>query len=100
MTIEKLAAALKGARGRPEDAEGVTIVEDGEWTQEHKYQTCFTVVEFCGELFGILRSRSGSYHSDWHYSDVDVYPVEEKEQTKVVVAYPVTGEPVSVPVGY
>lgn len=94
-----LAALLKEDRWF-EDFEDLTIVQEGDWTQDHKYQTCETVVDFKGHLFEIQQSRSGSYHTDWFYSDTQVVPVERHEETKVIVTYKATGKGVSVPGEY
>lgn len=50
-----------------EEIDGCKIVEQSEWTQEHKYQYMYIVFEFDGKFYSLSRSRSGSYHSDWHY---------------------------------
>lgn len=47
------------------------IVEEGEWTQEGKYQEAEHIVKHgpSGRHFCISQSRSGSYHSDWYYGE-------------------------------
>lgn len=96
MTAQKLASAFKEADQFLDDVEGLEIVEQGEWTQDHKYQSCETIVRFEGDLYSVHQSRSGSYHSDWHYGDTYFYPCERREETKVVVTYKEIGAPVEV----
>lgn len=52
------------------DMEGWEEAEEGDWTQDHKYQMCENVIRHIesGRCFQISASRSGSYHSDWYYS--------------------------------
>lgn len=91
MTAQKLADAYKAAEQFLDDVEGLEIVEKGEWTQDHKYQSCETIVSFEGSLYAVQQSRSGSYHSDWHYDTTYFVPVERHEETKVVVSYKENG---------
>lgn len=83
-----------------EDFEGLKIIQDNGWTQDHKYQNREIVVEFKGHLFEIQENRSGSYHTDWYYGDIEVYPVERHEETKVIVSYPANGPSTTVPGRY
>lgn len=96
MTAQKLADAFKEADQFLDDVEGLEVVEQGEWTQDHKYQSCETIVRFDGALYSVQQSRSGSYHSDWHYGTTYFYPCERHEETKVVVTYKANGAPVEV----
>lgn len=50
--------------------EGWEAVDDGEWTQDGKYQSCSRIVKHTesGRCFCVNAGRSGSYHSDWYYS--------------------------------
>jgi hypothetical protein len=65
-----------------EDIEGIEIVEEDDWTQEHKYQYKDTYFKYKDHFFCLSESRSGSYHTDWYYNEPDVYEV--KRITKVV----------------
>lgn len=63
------------------------VVEDGEWTQDHKYQHKESVVKHVptGKFYHYEISRSGSPFTDWYYSYEDGdYPdlveVEKKER--------------------
>lgn len=96
---QELADLLKEDRWF-EDFEGLKIVQEGHWSQDHKTQSCETVVSFKGEFFEIQQSRSGSYHTDWYYSDTYVLPVERVEVTKVIVTYPAIGKGLTVPGEY
>ena len=46
------------------------VVEDGEWTQDHKYQYKESVVKHIptGKFYLYGVSRSGSPFTDWYYS--------------------------------
>lgn len=66
------------------------VVEDGEWTQDHKYQYKESVVKHIptGKFYQYEVSRSGSPFTDWYYSYEDGdYPtlceVVQKERTIV-----------------
>ena len=63
------------------------LVEDGEWSQDHKYQHKESVVKHVptGKFYHYEISRSGSPFTDWYYSYEDGdYPdlveVEKKER--------------------
>ena len=63
------------------------LVEDGEWTQDYKYQHKESVVKHVptGKFYHYEISRSGSPFTDWYYSYEDGdYPdlveVEKKER--------------------
>ena len=63
------------------------LVEEGEWTQDHKYQHKDSVVKHkpTGKFYHYEISRSGSPFTDWYYSYEDGdYPdlveVEKKER--------------------
>lgn len=66
-------------------------VKSGEWTQNHKSQYRETIyyskrhdVYVC-----VNESRSGSYHSDWHYDEPDVILVHKQERvvTKTITEW-------------
>lgn len=65
--------------------EGFNVVEEGDWTQEHKYQNAEHIVLHVasGRHFILNQGRSGSYHSDWYYSET--YLTEVKQVTETVV---------------
>ncbi|WP_426101496.1 hypothetical protein [Pseudomonas sp. PSPC3-3] len=56
-----------------EDHPDLEQVEEGEWTQDHKYQQCDFIVKHLatGKFYSFYVSRSGSYHTDWYYSYED-----------------------------
>lgn len=68
------------------DMDGWDIVEEGDFTQDHKYQYCTNVIRHIesGRCFEVSCSRSGSYHTDWYYT-YDSDPVEVKQVEKVTV---------------
>jgi hypothetical protein len=55
----------------PDDFE---IFEDGDWTQEYKDQLTTDVVKHLptGRHFEVHQQRSGSYHTDWYYSQAEL----------------------------
>jgi len=59
------------------------MVDEGDWTDEGKYQNCEMIVEKNGQYFAIALGRSGSYYTDWYYDEPECYPVERKEITTV-----------------
>lgn len=67
--------------------EGLTILQDGDWVQEHKYQFRTSIVEYEGKTYGINESRSGSYHTDWYYDDPSVDEVEKKEEIVTITKW-------------
>ena len=63
------------------------VVEEGEWTQDHKYQHKESVVKHVptGKCYHYEISRSGSPFTDWYYSHEDgdfpdLTEVEKKER--------------------
>lgn len=67
------------------DIHGWEYAEEGDFTQDHKYQYASHVIRHIksGRCFEVSCSRSGSYHSDWYYT-YDSDPVEVKSVEKVV----------------
>ena len=66
------------------------VVEDGEWTQDHKYQYKESFVKHIptGKFYQYTVSRSGSPSTDWYYSyELGDYPelceVTQEERTIV-----------------
>ncbi|HEY5631203.1 MAG TPA: hypothetical protein VIR31_03680 [Nitrososphaeraceae archaeon] len=54
-------------------------VEDGEWTQDYKYQHKATVVKDDeGNHFMLSNNRSGSPFTDWEYGQPSIYQVVPK----------------------
>lgn len=97
--IDALAALYKAADNDVDCVEhdgDYAVIVAGEWEQDHKYQHATHIVRFDGEHFAVTENRSGSYHTDWHYGDAEIVPVERKVQIKEVVSWPATGKGVSV----
>ena len=64
---------------------GVTLYEQGMWTDEGKYSYCediYTDAE--GNYYSVVNSRSGSYYSDYYYSGATVTLVKPKEITTTI----------------
>jgi hypothetical protein len=98
MTLEQLQEYVKqhldsygdGFIGEDELPEDFTLVEDDDWTQEHKYQYHVAIYKDGeGNYFQIQNTRSGSYHTDWYYGEPYINQVKrvEKVVTKTVVSW-------------
>lgn len=93
MTLDELRYLVKEAYKKcagfvgDDDIEALTIVEEGDWIDDGKYSHRSDVYSTeDGKHFQIRSSRSGSYYSDYYYSEPDVYEVKPvvKTITKVV----------------
>lgn len=97
MNIEQMQELLEasldsygcGYFGEDDMPEDMVVVEDGDWTQDYKYQNQSTVYK-CpeGNFFEVQNSRSGSPFTDWNYGDpsvIQVKPVEKVVTTTVWV---------------
>ena len=66
------------------------VVEEGEWTQDYKYQHKESVVKHVptGKYYQYEISRSGSPFTDWYYSyeDGDFPDLTEVEKKERVIA--------------
>lgn len=96
MTAQALADAYKAADNSMEDVEGLTVIDGGEWEQNHKTQYRTSIVQFGGSLYSIMAVRSGSYHTDWYDEGATIYPVDRHEEPKIAISYPATGTGVDV----
>ncbi len=69
------------------DPEGFKLVEEGEWIDDGKYASQETVFQDLSnnKFFRYWNSRSGSYFTDYYYSDISFGEVQEVEPTEVVV---------------
>ena len=68
------------------------VVEEGDWTQDSKYQIRTIVFKYDGLLYSITVSRSGSPFTDWYYEweDTDVFEAYRVEPvTKTITVYKV-----------
>lgn len=65
------------------------VVDEDEWTQDHKYQQGgFVVLHIeSGRHFYVARHRSGSYHSDWYYSEATIQEVQQVTKTIIVTEW-------------
>jgi hypothetical protein len=101
MTLEQLTAALDeycmdeygcgyyDIDNLPEEF-NLTVVEEGDWVQDHKYQNCTTIVtDEEGNFFQLDNNRSGGYHTDWYYGEPFISQVKrvEKVVTKTIVSW-------------
>ena len=70
------------------EVDGVTLttVEEGDFSQDGKYQTAKLIFTDGEKYYSGFISRSGSPFTDWHYDDygdADVTEVEKREITVV-----------------
>lgn len=61
-----------------------TEIEEGEWTQDHKYQYNYFIAKIGEQYFTFNQSRSGSYHTDWYYSIDSVSEMNKFEGNTVL----------------
>lgn len=69
-----------------EESDDLTVIEEGDWTQEYKYQYSKTIVYHAptSAYWAIEQSRSGSYHTDWYYDEPTAHEVVRVEKRTVV----------------
>ena len=71
-----------------EDSEAFELIEEGEWIQDHKYQSCYCIYKdvVTGKYYSAQFGRSGSYHTDWYYDhdDSGITLYEVKKETKMI----------------
>lgn len=65
------------------------VIESGKWTSDMKYEFKTTVVQDkeSGKFYEIEESRTGSYYSDYEYSESSVIEVEPHTETKVITVW-------------
>ena len=89
MTLEEFRYIVKEAYGNRDRYVGIddfpeqiTEVEEDNWTDDGKYSYSSAVYK-CdqGNHFMVHSSRSGSYYSDYYYSEPSVTQVEPKVET-------------------
>ena len=87
MTIEKLKQEWEDY-GYLDDLESFDVVDEGDWSDEGKYQLCSSIVKSkeTGKYYAIHESRSGNgrYYFDYDYGDPEFNEVERIEEVKVV----------------
>lgn len=69
-------------------SEGFEIVEEDEWTQDHKHQLKDWIFKYEGKFYQLTESRSGSPFTDWYYDSDDwgsQVEVEEVEPVEVKI---------------
>ena len=93
MTLEELEYLVAEAYKKrdwfvgDDNIDGITLVEAGDWIENGKYSYRSDIYSTeDGNHFEIQNSRSGSYHTDYYYSEPDVCQVKPvvKVITKVV----------------
>lgn len=66
------------------DGVGYEVIEEGEFSQDYKYQTAAVIFTDGERNYRSYITRSGSPFSDWHYEDhgmADIDVVEKREVT-------------------
>lgn len=73
-----------------DDVDEFVSVEEGEWTADHKYQgrTDVFLHKTTGRFVAVNQSRSGSYHSDYEYTEPTV--CEVFPHSKTITTYTTT----------
>lgn len=56
----------------------IKIINKGDWIDDGKYSYKETVVEYQNKFYVIQESRSGSYFTDYHYEDPEIYEVTKR----------------------
>ncbi|WVX92104.1 hypothetical protein [Aeromonas phage phiA014S] len=66
-----------------------SLVEEGSWEQEHKSQYAQHIIKHnaTGRHFCLNQGRSGSYHSEWYYSETCISEVKQVTETVVVTKW-------------
>lgn len=52
-------------------SEAYEVIEEGEWTQDNKYQHREIIFKYQGKYYSLTESRSGSPFTDWYYDSDD-----------------------------
>lgn len=68
-----------------DDLDSYTIVKEGRWINNFKYQTQRTTVTDGTNFFNITQIRSGSGYGDYNYEEPEVKQVQPKE--KIITVY-------------
>lgn len=67
--------------------DGMTVVEEGEWISDGKYEYQDIIISIDGKFYDVGISRTGSYYTDWSYSfeygGTEKFP--QVEQQEVIV---------------
>ena len=66
---QELAALLNAADMEYEDVEGLEVVTFGDWVDGGKYSYAQDVIKYNDEHYIVNHARSGSYFTDYYYSD-------------------------------
>ena len=66
-----------------EESDKIEIVEEGDWVDDGKYSYRSNVFKMDDKFYQYHESRSGSYHTDYYYSDPEDYH-EVKQVEKIV----------------
>lgn len=78
-------AVLNGVVG--ETDHGITLIEEGQWASEGKYERAAYIFQFEGKFYRVKDSRTGSYFTDYFYESGgwrDEVECEEVEKVEVI----------------
>ena len=82
--IEEVLAIYDNTHENEDDYDQYKIVEDGDWVSEYKYEYHTLIVSYKGKYYQINESRTGSYFTDYDYSEPEAFEViPEKRMVEV-----------------
>jgi hypothetical protein len=70
-----------------ESENGFTLVEQGEWVSDGKYDLCHWIFQHDNKFYQINDSRTGSYYSDYYHESEDwddLVECSEVEKVEVI----------------
>lgn len=90
ITVEQLEQLYFESELELENGVLVKVVKEGEWEQDHKFQSLELIFTDGEKHYRGYIGRSGSYHSDWTYDSevygaTDLAEVFEVEQRQITV---------------
>ena len=69
LSLEQMEAIFEGDEDEELESEGlkIKIIEESDWTQDHKYQYMYKIIEVGDKFYSVDFDRSGSPFTDWYY---------------------------------
>jgi hypothetical protein len=69
LSLQQMQDIFEGDEDEELKSDGLTIkiIEESEWTQDHKYQYMYKIIEVGGKFYSVDFDRSGSPFTDWYY---------------------------------
>lgn len=92
LSLEQMEYIFEADEDDEFESEGlkIKVIEESDWTQDHKYQYMYKIIEVAGKFYSVDFDRSGSPFTDWYYGfqESGQKSFEWPEVTKVeVVTY-------------